>query len=247
MHARTSNQFRGDPFLSFRGLLFLWIFFNRLVNLQARSICTSSALKIKIILYSMSSSSSPIGEDEVSLLDLANTYAAFLREKLAPHLKRVVNERDALLKDRKSYGLLLKDMEKFNNPAFKDCVFPPRVGWSEDKENGILDSSGDMEAPLYLTPTPDPNAASLVVGRSQRLQDSQTGGGEGMFVEVGLNFFVQLKTPSEVSAVVTEKMALLDDMLERVEGDIVRVRGDVQTVLDNLEKIGGSVRLEEGT
>ena len=72
---------------------------------------------------------------------------------------------------------------------------------------------------------------------------------ETCFFSGGLKsfFFVQLKTPSEVSAVVTEKMALLDDMLERVEGDIVRVRGDVQTVLDNLEKIGGSVRLEEGT
>ena len=90
-------------------------------------------------------------------MQLAETYANFLRTKLTPHLESLVSERDALESARGDYELMMGDMLKLQASVERgavNAVFPPRVGWSRDDLGGEEEEEEGDVAPVYLTPMP---------------------------------------------------------------------------------------------
>ena len=59
---------------------------------------------------------------------------------------------------------------------------------------------------------------------------------------IGLNFFVELRSPEEVMTAAGDRVDFLTDKIERKQKDIDVVAVDVRAVLANLEEVGGEMR-----
>ena len=63
-----------------------------------------------------------------------------------------------------------------------------------------------------------------------------------MYMAIGLNFFIELRSPEEVMTAAGDRVDFLTDKIERKQKDIDVVAVDVRAVLANLEEVGGEMR-----
>ena len=208
--------------------------------------------------------SEPEPTEKESLIALAETYATFLRTKLSPHLRQLVSERDELDRKRSMMVLLCDDIAaNENNPEAK---FPFMEGCSAESDSAESGSKTTYTTPCTVAafmasdPATLPQATTneIVLGDGQTVPvqssievspvtTSVTSKGivAPMYVEVGLNFFVELQTPTEVATVAEDRIEFLTDCIDRVQEEVDTVSADVKAVIKNLEDIGGEIRESE--
>ena len=197
--------------------------------------------------------------DKETLLALATTYADFLRTKLTPRLHSLVADRDSLASERDTLDLLRDDVEK----CASEGIFPPIEGCSEADGPAREAREAREETSVRRVPcsvaafvAEDPgglaglegeNVLRVGGGRSVQVEsvaevtvDSPAEGGK-LYFSVGLDFYVELLTPLEVTTAASDRIDFLSGKIDRAQKDIDATAEDVKTVLKNLEDLGGEI------
>jgi hypothetical protein len=218
-----------------------------------------------------SSAGSSTPSDKDTLIKLAETYAEFLRTKLSPHLRDLVAERDELDRKRRMMVSLCDDVAAIESDP--SASFPPIEGSSaDDSVSETYTTPCSVAAfmssdPAALPLTPDGNelrmgdgqvmpVSSMIevtpvttsvadCGKATTTSSGAGSGDSGMYVECGLNFFVQCVTPLETTTLAENRIDFLTDCIDRVQVDVEKVSDDIKVVIKNLEDIGGEIKEDE--
>ena len=198
---------------------------------------------------SSSTTTPPLIDPTSDVLTLARTYATFLRTTLTPQLSRLLSLRDTLSSKLDSLTLLTSDMLKYEIPGFEKCTFPPRIAWSDDLSPSVeswdMQPSQILDCNTSLTTDEPPTTEKYDLLKTITSPITSSPSSTGLYLQTGLNFYVECLSPSEVLLVIKPRETFLKEKLKEVEDDIVKVREDIERVLDVLKEVGGEFNEEE--
>ena len=152
-------------------------------------------------------------DDNNDVVNAVRDYAKFLTNTLTPRLRILVTERDSIREQIRGLHDLCSNSALYCNAPSSPSSPPP-------------------QPQKYLTRT-SPTTYSLRESPSSA---------PGVLLNVGLDFYVHLTTPSEINRAAEGRVEVLKEKLEVTEREVERTRIDTENIIGMIEQLGGEMK-----